>query len=115
MVNTTYWKSAVAGGAIMGLGFVIGGFCPGTSVCAASIGKIDAMLFIIGVFVGEFIMFEIFPFIKSFYYGGYMGKIKVYEFLGINQGLFVLLLILVAIAAFYVTALIEKKAKKIEY
>ena len=35
-----------------GVGFIIGGYCPGTSVCGAAIGKVDAMFFqIIEVFV----------------------------------------------------------------
>jgi hypothetical protein len=54
-VNPTFLWSAIVGGLIMGLGFVIGGFCPGTSVCAAAIGKIDAMIFIAGSFAGVFI------------------------------------------------------------
>ena len=51
-VNEYYIKSAIIGGVIMGAGFVIGGFCPGTSVCAAAIGKIDAMYFIGGSLIG---------------------------------------------------------------
>jgi hypothetical protein len=31
-VNPTFLKSALLGGLIMGAGFIIGGFCPGTSV-----------------------------------------------------------------------------------
>ena len=45
-INPTFLTSAIAGGVIMGVGFIMGGFCPGTSFCAASIGKIDAMVFI---------------------------------------------------------------------
>ncbi|MDH7516705.1 MAG: YeeE/YedE thiosulfate transporter family protein, partial [Bacteroidota bacterium] len=40
-INPLYLQSAIVGGLIMGLGFVIGGYCPGTSVCAAAIGKTD--------------------------------------------------------------------------
>ncbi len=50
----TFWIPTLIGGAIMGLGFVIGGFCPGTSLSAAATGKIDAMVFIIGVMLGIF-------------------------------------------------------------
>jgi hypothetical protein len=53
-VNPTYLWSAIIGGIIMGAGFIIGGFCPGTSVCAAAIGKIDAMVFVGGIFFGNF-------------------------------------------------------------
>ncbi len=38
-VNPTWMKPAIVGGVIMGLGFLLGGFCPGTSVCAVAIGK----------------------------------------------------------------------------
>ena len=54
-INPTYLYSTIAGGIIMGAGFIIGGFCPGTSFCAASIGKIDAIFFIAGMFLGVFI------------------------------------------------------------
>ena len=65
-VNPTFLRSAIAGGAIMGAGFIIGGFCPGTSVCAAAVGKLDAMAFIGGSFLGVFAFAESYPFIKDF-------------------------------------------------
>ena len=34
-VNPTYLGSGIVGGLIMGVGFIIGGFCPGTSLAAA--------------------------------------------------------------------------------
>ena len=49
-VNPTYLTSAIIGGVVMGAGFIMGGFCPGTSFCGAAIGKIDAMVFIAGLF-----------------------------------------------------------------
>jgi beta-glucuronidase len=36
----------------MGVGFVVGGFCPGTSVCGAAVGKIDGMVFVLGGLFG---------------------------------------------------------------
>ena len=36
-VNPTFVKSALLGGGIMGAGFIIGGFCPGTSVDRKSV------------------------------------------------------------------------------
>jgi uncharacterized protein len=46
-VNPLYVRSAIVGGAVMGLGFVLGGYCPGTSLAAAMIGKIDAMVLLV--------------------------------------------------------------------
>lgn len=111
-INPTYLWSAIVGGVIMGAGFITGGFCSGTSFCGASIGKIDAMFFILGLFVGVFIFTEVYQVFESLYFGGFLGNIKVFDSLGMSQGVFALLLIGFAIFAFIVTARIEKNVNK---
>lgn len=111
-VNPTFVSSALTGGAIMGLGFILGGYCPGTSFCGVAIGKIDAMFFTIGMFLGIFIFSEIFPWLEGFYLQRPLGPVKIYETLGISAGLFIFLLILVALAAFIVTDRVEKNIHK---
>lgn len=108
-INPFYIWSAIAGGLIMGLGFVIGGFCPGTSVCAAAIGKVDAMIFIAGSFIGVFIFAEGYPFFEDFYKSGFVGYPHIFETLGMSQAAFAVLLTIVAVAAFFITTLIESK------
>ena len=51
-VNPTYLSSVILGGSIMGLGFIIGGFCPGTSLVAAATLKLDGIAFVLGGIVG---------------------------------------------------------------
>lgn len=113
-INPTFLTSSIVGGLVMGLGFIMGGYCPGTSVCGAGIGKIDAMVFTGGLFIGIFLFSEAFPFFENFYYKGDMGNPLVYDVLGISAELFVFLLILVALAAFYFTSKIEKRINKVE-
>jgi rhodanese-related sulfurtransferase len=108
-VNPTFLGPAIAGGAIMGLGFVLGGYCPGTSVCAAAIGKKDAIAFVAGGFLGVLLYGEAYPAVKGFADGGAMGPIKVYDSLGISRGLFALLLVFGALGAFAATTWIEKR------
>ncbi len=114
-VNRFFPPAAIAGGVIMGLGFIIGGFCPGTSVCAAAIGKIDAMAFVGGIIIGIIIFAETFPLFKNFFNMNPKGNIKLTELLGIKDGIFVLFFIIIAIVVFFVSSKIEKKVKKVEY
>lgn len=114
-VNSTFIWATLTGGIIMGLGFILGGFCPGTSMCAVAIGKIDAMVFVGGMFIGILIFSEAFPLLENLYNGNALGPVKVYDVLGISSGIFALGLILVALVAFVLTAWIQKRVKKIEY
>ena len=111
-VNPTWLVPAIVGGAIMGVGFVLGGYCPGTSVCAAAIGKIDAMFFVGGGLLGVLAFGEMYPLCKGFYESTSLGPVKVFDSLGMSQGLFAFLLIAVAVGAFAVTTVIEKRVNK---
>ena len=108
-INPTFLGPGIVGGIIMGFGFIMGGYCPGTSFCGAAIGKIDAIIFTLGMFVGILIFSELFPLYSDFFTSGAMGNILVTDVLGIPAGLFVLLLTIVAVGAFYVTGIIEKR------
>lgn len=108
-VNPTFLWSALVGGLIMGLGFVIGGFCPGTGVCAAAIGKIDGILFMVGAFFGVLIFAEGYPLFENIYLGTAWGNVTIFDSLGMSQSIFAFLLILMAVGAFWATALVEKK------
>lgn len=108
-INPTFTRSAIVGGLVMGGGFIIGGFCPGTSVCAASIGKIDAMVFVFGSILGVLAFSESYPLIKDFYMADAMGAVKISDLLGMSDIVFGFALAAVAFAAFYFTWRIENK------
>jgi len=42
------------GGLLLGLGFAVAGYCPGTGLTALATGRIDALVFVIGGLVGAF-------------------------------------------------------------
>ena len=114
-INPTYLWSTIIGGVIMGAGFIMGGFCPGTSFCAAAIGKIDAMIFILGIFIGIFIFTEGYPLFESLYKAEFMGSPKISDFFGISSGLMILIVIFAAVAMFWGGEWAEKKFPRKEY
>ncbi len=108
-VNPTFLTSAIAGGVVMGAGFIMGGFCPGTSFSAAAIGKIDAMVFIVGLFIGIGLFGAGYSIWQELYLAADMGHLKISDSLGMSDGLFALLLILAASAIFYFAEMVERK------
>lgn len=108
-VNPFYVNASIMGGIIMGAGFIMGGYCPGTSISALSIGKIDAMIFMTGGLVGAFLFAETFPLIQSVANDNFRGPMRIDEWLGVSPGVFTLLLILAAVALFWMAELAEKK------
>ncbi|HAG15338.1 MAG TPA: sulfurtransferase [Bacteroidales bacterium] len=115
-INPLYLTSTLIGGVIMGFGFIIGGYCPGTSVCGAMIGKIDAMVFIGGIFLGIFFYGETYELLwKKIYLDNFLGAPLVFDSLGISNALFILGLSIAALLAFWITAQIPKFVKRVDY
>ncbi len=108
-VNEFYVTASIVGGIIMGAGFIMGGFCPGTGICAMSIGKIDAMVFVAGGFAGAFLFTETYPMIEGLATARYRGPVKINEILGLSPGVFTLILVAAAVAMFWVAELAEKR------
>ena len=108
-VNTTYLSSGIVGGLIMGVGFIVGGFCPTTSLASASTGKIDGMFFIAGGFVGAFLFAETERFFDSWYnFSGYFGRVTLDQVFNIPVGVVVLLVVLMALFMFWGSEQLER-------
>lgn len=112
-VNPTYLYSAIVGGVIMGFGFILGGYCPGTSFVGAVIGKVDAMVFIVGSLIGIFIFGHFYSTFEPVYTGNFLGHIHIYDSLGISKSWFAFMLVVVALIAFMLTQMIEDRVNNI--
>lgn len=109
-VNPTFIWSAIIGGVLVGLGMIVGGYCPGTSFAAAMIGKIDGMVFIGGIFFGVLFYGETYNWLfKDLHNSGNLGKITFYDTIGVSPGVLGFLLVIFAIFLFWMTILITKK------
>jgi rhodanese-related sulfurtransferase/uncharacterized membrane protein YedE/YeeE len=101
-VNPTYLASGIVGGLIMGVGFIVGGFCPTTSLAAASTGKVDGMFFVLGGFFGAFLFSETEKYFDHWYTNaGYYGRLTLDQVFHLPIGLVVLLVVLMALFMFW--------------
>ncbi|MEY4749690.1 MAG: hypothetical protein RIQ60_1904 [Pseudomonadota bacterium] len=108
-VNPTYLSSGVLGGLIMGVGFIIGGFCPTTSLASASTGRIDGMWFMAGGFVGAFLFGETEQLFDGWYNNaGYLGRLTLDQVFGVPAPSVVLVIVLVALFMFWGAEQIER-------
>lgn len=108
-VNPTYLGSGVLGGLIMGVGFIIGGFCPTTSLAASSTGKIDGMLFMLGGFVGAFLFGETEGYFDHWYNdAGHYGRLTLDQVFGLSAPTLVLIVVVMALFMFWGAEQLER-------
>lgn len=107
-VGTFVWPQVV-GGLVLGVGFVVGGYCPGTSVVACATGKLDAMLFVGGLVAGMFVYGELYPSLQCFADSSPLGKQTLYSYFQIPYGVAVLLVVAAALLGFWGAARVEKR------
>lgn len=108
-VNPTYLWPGIVGGLVMGVGFIVGGFCPGTSIVAASTLKIDGMVFLLGALAGVYLFGETVSSFEPFFLSSYMGRFTLDQLLGVPMGVAVLLLVAMALAMFWGAELLERR------
>jgi hypothetical protein len=100
-VNPTYLGSGVVGGLLFGVGFVVGGYCPGTALVGAATLKLDGLLFIVGVLGGIFGFGYTEPMIDGFWNdSGNYGRLTLMDWLGLPMPLSVLLAVTLALLFF---------------
>jgi uncharacterized membrane protein YedE/YeeE len=114
-VHPTYLWGAIIGGVIMGLGFVAGGFCPGTSLCAVAIGKLDAWVYVVGIMIGVFLFSELYTFFEPIYNGYFLGNITLVDSFGWNPYWVIFIFSIIAIVAFAISDIVRKKIKSVFY
>jgi len=100
-VNQTYLWPGIVGGLVMGVGFVIGGYCPGTSVVAAASLKGDGALFLVGAILGAGVFGEVADRIGGFWHGSYTERLLLSDVFGWSLGATVVAVTLLALVFFY--------------
>jgi len=105
----TYWIAQVVGGLLLGVGFVVGGYCPGTSIVSTATGKLDGLVFVVGFAAGTLGFALAFPLVKGLYTAGEIGTKTLPQVLGVPYGVLVFGVVLMAVGGFLGASWIEKK------
>ncbi len=103
----TYLGAQLLGGLLVGFGFIVGGWCPGTSIVGLVSGKVDALLFIGGLVVGSMLFTLGFDSLGPLQNLGARGRVLLHEYFHLPSGPVVLAVALFAVGAFWVVGKIE--------
>jgi len=90
----------IVGGLVMGAGFVISGYCPGTSVVSAASGNKDGVVAYVCIIAGSLIFGFAYPVIEGFYLSGPLNEIRLPELLGLPDALLAAGVLAMAVGAF---------------
>ena len=104
----THLVPQIVGGLVLGVGFVVGGYCPGTSVASLATGRVDGFVYAFGIGAGTLVYAEVYPAIKDFVNSNDMGQVTLPEVLHLPWGLIVFVVVVIAVAGFSAATLVER-------
>ena len=108
-INPTHLWPGILGGLIFGVGFVVGGYCPGTAMVSMATLKLDGLLFVVGLGIGMFVFGETVSGFQVFWdTSGYYGEVSLQSWLGLPAGVVVLLVVVMALGMFWGAEKVEK-------
>lgn len=107
----TYLVPQLAGGLLFGVGFVVGGYCPGTSCVAASTGRIDGLVLVGGMMAGIWAFVELYPALEPFVNMTPRGELDLAGLLRLPYGVVVALVTVIAVIGFFASERIEAHQK----
>lgn len=115
-INPTFVWAQLLGGFLLGVGFIMSGLCPGTSVVSAASGRWDALVAFLGIFAGTAafaVVAHLFPAVERLYAAGSLGESFLHELVGVPPLVFALAVVVMAAGGFIgaekVEAVFQKK------
>lgn len=109
-IHTPYYWAFALGGALIGAGFAVGGYCPGTAAVGLAGGRLDALVFIAGMVVGIGLFAGGFQAIEPLYTAAEGQKAqRVDALVGVPAWLVILALAAAVAAVFRVGGVMERR------
>jgi len=108
-VEPTNLVAQGVGGLLFGAGFLIGGYCPGTSMAAMATGRKDGALFALGMLAGVYAYAEFTPQVDAWYKATALGELTLLSITGIGMGWWTLVFIAVLLGAGWGMTRLERR------
>jgi hypothetical protein len=89
-LEPTSLAAQALGGLVFGAGFIVGGYCPGTSIAAVATGRKDGIAFALGMLSGVWAYAEFTPGIEAWIKAGSAGEMTLPTLTGFGMGWWVL-------------------------
>jgi len=107
-VNPMHLWPGILGGIVFGIGFVVGGYCPGTALVSLSTLKLDGLFFVLGLGAGMVVFGETIGWYRTFWEtSGFHGDVTLMQVFGLPTGVVVFAVVLMALAMFVAAEKIE--------
>jgi hypothetical protein len=97
--ETFLWPQLV-GGLLLGAGFIVSGYCPGTGIVAIASGNLDGVFAIGGVMLGSLAFGVGYGPLENFYKSGAMGAVRIDALLGVPAAVVAAAVVAMAVGAF---------------
>lgn len=107
-VPPTWVVPQLLGGVVFGVGFVMGGLCPGTSCVAISSGRRDGLAVLGGMLFGILLFGEAFPVLEGLYSATPVGTLTLPEVLRLPYEATVLVVTATGVAGFVLAERLER-------
>ena len=105
----TFLWPMIVGGLVLGVGFVMSGYCPGTSFVATASGKLDGLATVLGVIAGSLVYAEVEPRLGGFPNSGKLGVFTLSKWLHLPSAVIAALVVAMALAAFVAAEKLERR------
>jgi rhodanese-related sulfurtransferase len=97
--ETFLWPQLV-GGLLLGAGFIVSGYCPGTGVVAVASGNLDGVAALGGIMLGSLAFGFGYGPLEGFYKSGAMGVVRLDRLIGVPTAVVAAAVVAMAVGAF---------------
>jgi uncharacterized protein len=108
-IEPTNLTAQIVGGLLFGAGFLVGGYCPGTSMAAIATGRKDGLVFALGMLAGVYAYAEFTPQLDDWYKATASGELTLPSITGIGMGWWTLVFIAILLGGAWGMARLESR------